>query len=108
MDGALNDLASDASATECTLVFSNLCVCMREHVLPAVRRAVDGRSAADVDVDILDKIRAGEDGDAVLVVRGLLSEGAAALHPNRRHLLDSTSVIAYRIQPNLLNCKGSS
>jgi|EP01043_Picozoa_sp_COSAG02_P024437 hypothetical protein len=75
-----------------------MCVRMQEHVLPAVRQAVDGPSATDVEVDILDKVRAGEDGDAVLVVRGLLSEKcfAALTIPNRRHVLDSASVIAYK------------
>ena len=76
----------------------SLCVCIQEHVLPAVRQAVDSPSATDIDVDILDKVRVGEDEDAVVVVRGLLSEKCfAALHvPNRRHVLDSASVIAYK------------
>lgn len=79
-------------------MFLSLRVCIQEHVLPAVRQAVDGTSATDVDVDILDQVRAGEDDDAVVVVRGLLSEKCfAALHiPNRRHVLDSASVIAYK------------
>ena len=70
---------------------------MQEHVLPAVRQAVDGPSA-DVEERILAKVRAGEDDEAVLIVRSLLSEKcfAVAHIPNRRHELNSASAAAYK------------